>query len=212
VGKNLIGAFYQPRIVLADPQVLLTLPAGEFHGGLAECIKHDIIVDAAGFARLEERLDLILKKDLTALTQLVAHNVGIKASIVAADPFEQGHRAWLNFGHTFAHAIETVSHYQYSHGQAVALGMAAASEASLQLGMIDRSTKLRILRLIERANLPVSGLKLNTDELTAAMLFDKKVRQGKIRFILPTQIGKVIIRDDVPEQIVRAAIESLRGN
>jgi 3-dehydroquinate synthase len=148
-GKNLIGAFYQPMRVLADPQVLTTLPRSELIGGLAECIKHEVIRDADGFTALEENLDAILGLNLQTLSQLVAHNVKIKAKVVEADPFENGERAHLNFGHTFAHAIEKVSHHTISHGRAVALGMVAASQLAVDLGMLDAASAERILKLID---------------------------------------------------------------
>jgi len=114
VGKNLIGAFHQPVAVLIDPEVLRTLPSRELRGGLAECIKHDVIRDADGFAHLEENVHRALALDVDYLADLVAHNVAIKARVVEADPFERGERAHLNFGHTFGHAIETVSKFAYS--------------------------------------------------------------------------------------------------
>src|SRR6185312_12199333 len=141
VGKNLIGAFHQPIAVLIDPEVLKTLPMRELRGGLAECIKHDIIRDAEGFARLEESIEQALKLEIPYLTELVAHNVSIKAGVVAADPFEKAERAHLNFGHTFGHAIETISHYSYAHGECVALGMVAAARAALDLGMLDEQSR-----------------------------------------------------------------------
>jgi 3-dehydroquinate synthase len=210
VGKNLIGAFHQPIAVLIDPEVLKTLAPRELRGGLAECIKHDIIRDAGGFAELEHHIDRALALDIDYLAALIAHNVAIKARVVEADPFERGERAHLNFGHTFGHAIETISHYDYSHGECVALGMTAAAHAAVKLNLIDPAAQQRIVTVIQKANLPTSGLKLNVSEVIEAMHFDKKVRSGRLRFILPDQIGHVIIRDDVPEPIVREAVESLR--
>src|SRR5207249_2773006 len=127
IGKNLIGAFHQPRAVLIDPNVLRTLPPRELRSGLAECVKHDIIRDGDHFATLEASMAKALALDIDYLTNLVAHNVAIKARVVAADPFEKGERAHLNFGHTFGHAIETVSNFSYAHGESGALGMIAAS-------------------------------------------------------------------------------------
>jgi 3-dehydroquinate synthase len=210
VGKNLIGAFHQPVAVLIDPEVLKTLPERELRGGLAECIKHDIIRDAEGFAMLEQNIDRALALDIDYLAALIAHNVAIKARVVEADPFERGERAHLNFGHTFGHAIETVSHYSYSHGECVALGMVAAAFAAARLGLIDNGSQRRIINVIQKAGLPSGGLKLDTGEVMNAMHFDKKVRSGRVRFILPDRIGHVIIRDDIPELIVREAVESLR--
>jgi 3-dehydroquinate synthase len=211
VGKNLIGAFHQPIAVFIDPAVLQTLPPRELHGGLAECIKHDIIRDAQGFERLEQDIGRALQLDLNYLTQLVAHNVTIKARVVEADPFERGERAHLNFGHTFGHAIETVSHYSYSHGECVALGMVAAARLATDLGMLDETSRQRIVAVIERAQLPVRGLSLPTKDIVENMMFDKKVRGGKVRFVLPDRIGHVIIRDDIPPAAVTRAVNSLRG-
>src|SRR5579884_3172917 len=148
VGKNLIGAFHQPIAVLIDPEVLATLPERELCGGLAECIKHDIIRDADGFADLERNIGRAVDRDIDYLARLIAHNVAIKARVVEADPFEKGERAHLNFGHTFGHAIETVSHYSYSHGECVALGMTAASRLAADLGMIDESARCRIVSVV----------------------------------------------------------------
>jgi 3-dehydroquinate synthase len=208
-GKNLIGAFHQPIAVLIDPSVLKTLPARELSSGLAECIKHDVIRDADGFAKLEKSIDRALSLDIDYLTELVAHNVAIKAKVVASDPFEKGERAHLNLGHTFGHAIEHVSHYSYAHGECVALGMIAAARLAVSLGLLDTTSAERIAALVRKAGLPATGLKLSIDEVVNAMLFDKKVKSGKVRFILPDRIGHVVIRDDVPEPLVRKAIESL---
>lgn len=209
VGKNLIGAFHQPIAVFADPQVLRTLPRRELVGGLAECIKHDIIRDADGFAVLEQNIAAVLQLDIDVLTELVAHNVRIKAHVVEADPFEHGERAHLNFGHTFGHAIETVSRYSYSHGESVALGMVAASNLAVQMDLLDRSSQDRIVSLIHQAGLPVSGLKLDPEVIHDAMAYDKKVKGSRLRFILPDRIGHVIIRDDVPPELVRRTIVQL---
>ena len=210
-GKNLVGAFHQPIAVLIDPQVLTTLPPRELRGGLAECIKHDIIRDADGFNALERHLPEVLKLDIERLAELVAHNVRIKARVVEADPFEKGERAHLNFGHTFGHAIENVSNYSYSHGECVALGMCAASHLATKLGMLDMASHERIVKLTAAAGLPTSGLKLDTDAVVDAMAFDKKVQSGSIRFILPDRIGHVVIRDDIPRELVRDAVQSLKS-
>jgi 3-dehydroquinate synthase len=209
VGKNLIGAFHHPIAVLADPSLLSTLPRWEFIGGLAECIKHEIIRDADGFTSLEQNLDEILNLNLAALTELVAHNVGIKARVVEADPMENGKRAHLNFGHTFAHAIERASDHAIPHGEAVALGMVAATNLATDLQMLDANSKDRIVRLIQRAGLPISGLTIDPAEIVDAMAFDKKVKSSRVRFILPDRIGHVVCREDVPPEIVTAAVRSI---
>jgi 3-dehydroquinate synthase len=209
-GKNLIGAFHQPIGVLIDPEVLRTLSSRELRGGMAECIKHEIIRDAAGFAELEKNIPRVRELDIDYLADLVAHNVAIKARVVEADPFERGERAHLNFGHTFGHAIESVSRYEYSHGESVALGMVAATRAAHELKLLDDDSRRRIEMLIKASGLPVGGMKLNVEEVVGAMIYDKKVKAGKIRFVLPDRIGHVVIRDDVPEDVARLAIESLR--
>ncbi len=210
-GKNLIGAFHQPIAVLIDPTVLKSLPARELRSGLAECIKHEIIRDADGFVSLEHNIQKALNLDIEFLTALIAHNVAIKAKVVEADPFERGERAHLNFGHTFGHAIESVNNYEYSHGECVALGMTAAVNLAESLGMIDAVAQRRIVQLIEAADLPAGGLKVDTEKVVDAMFFDKKVEGGKLRLILPTKIGAVTIRDDVPIEQVRTAVQSLEG-
>ena len=209
-GKNLIGAFHQPLAVLIDPQTLLTLPRRELAGGLAECIKHDVIRDAGHFAELPQRIEGTLGGDVAMMADLIAHNVDIKARVVEADPHELGERAHLNFGHTFAHSFEKVSKFGYSHGEAVALGMVAASRAAVQLGMLDDGSAGKITDCIELAGLPIGGMKLDTDKCLAAMAFDKKNQGRRIRFVLPDRIGHVVIRDDVPELVVRSAVESLK--
>lgn len=209
-GKNLIGAFHQPKAVLIDPAVLRTLPPRELRSGLAECIKHDIIRDAAGFDALERDIPKALALDTEYLTTLIAHNVQIKANVVVADPFEKGERAHLNFGHTFGHAIESVSNFAYAHGEAIALGMCCASYAAAQLRMISEADRLRIVSLIRRADLPTTGLTLDTDAIVASMYSDKKVAAGKLRFVLPTRIGAVIVRDDLTPELVKASLASVR--
>lgn len=213
VGKNLIGAFHQPVAVLIDPQVLRTLPPRELRGGLAECIKHDLIRDADGFDRLERDLYKARSLNIDYLADLVAHNVAIKARVVEADPFERGDRAHLNLGHTFGHAIETVSNYEYSHGEAVAMGIVAASRMAMSLDLIDIESVNRICGVIIKAGLPVDGPKKPelVEPLLAALHFDKKVSAGKVRFVLPNGIGNVIIRDDVPADNVRRAAEYIFG-
>jgi 3-dehydroquinate synthase len=210
MGKNLIGAFHQPIAVFADPEVLRTLPKREFVSGLAECIKHEIIRDAEGFAALEKNIDAILRLEMNLLTEFIAHNVQIKAKVVEADPREHGERAHLNFGHTFGHAIEKVSKFSYTHGESIALGMVAATNLAVELKMLDAGSKDRIVSLIGAAGLPVSRMKLATKDVYEAMTFDKKVKSARIRLILPDRIGHVVIRDDVPQDAALKAIESLR--
>lgn len=209
-GKNLIGAFHQPIVVLADIDTLKTLPRREFVSGLAECIKHEIIRDADGFSALEGSIHRALALEPAYLTELVAHNVAIKARVVEVDPHEHGERAHLNFGHTFGHGIERASDYRLLHGECVALGIVAASRMALELGMIEADSVLRIEQLIAAAGLPTRGLRESTDVILNAMHSDKKVRDAKLRFVLPDRIGHVVIRDGMSDELVRGTIESLR--
>jgi 3-dehydroquinate synthase len=211
VGKNLIGAFYHPSVVVADVDTLRSLPARELRAGLAECIKHDIIRDAAGFASLEENLSEVLQLNPRRLAELVAHNVAIKARVVMADPFEHGERAHLILGHTFGHAIETTTDYKYLHGEAVALGLVAAARLAQSLQLIDAATASRIERLVVAAGLPTQASDLDVDRIVASMAHDKKVRDSRLRFVLPAGLGSAIIRDDVPVELVRQTVDSLRG-
>jgi 3-dehydroquinate synthase len=206
-GKNLIGAFHQPIAVFADPQTLATLPKPQLQSGLAECIKHDLIRDGEAFGRLESQIAGALNLDMSILSELIAHNVAIKARVVEADPFEKGERAHLNFGHTFGHAIETVSDYSYSHGQSVALGMCAAAYVSQKLGMIDAPSQNQIIATIQSAGLPIGGLNLSATRVFEAMQFDKKVKAGKIRLVLLEAIGRAVVRSDVSSAVILEAIE-----
>ena len=211
VGKNLIGAFKQPAEVIIDPQLLATLPPRELRGGLAECVKHEIIRDAAGFAALEANFARALLLDLDYLSDLVAHNVAIKAAVVEADPNEHGERAHLNLGHTFGHAIETVCGYTYSHGEAVSLGLCCATFAAQSLGLIDAAVRPRVVGLLARIGLPTAAPGLDMDAVVAALRFDKKAEGPKIRFVLPDGLGRATIRDDLPAELVRSAVSSLTG-
>jgi 3-dehydroquinate synthase len=210
VGKNLIGAFHQPIAVFADPRTLCTLPEVELQNGLAECIKHDLIRDGKAFESLGGRIERALELDMPALTELIAHNAAIKARVVEADPFETGERAHLNFGHTFGHAIESVSKFFYSHGQAVALGMCAASYVSRKLGYIGDADRARIVAAIDSAGLPTGGLTLDANKVFDAMRFDKKVKGGRIRLVLLEAIGRATIRDDLEDGLILEALRSLK--
>jgi len=210
-GKNLIGAFYQPITVLIDPSVLKTLPPRDLRSGLAECIKHDIIRDERGFAHLEANTHRAAALDFDYLADLVAHNVAIKAAVVESDPRERGQRAHLNLGHTFGHAIETVSGFSYAHGEAVALGMIAAARCAHYLSMLPAEDVHRIRAVIDKVGLPTGQMSLDVDQIISTMSFDKKMRGGRLRFVLPDRIGHVIVRDDVPPDIVRRSLESLQG-
>ena len=208
-GKNLIGAFHQPLGVFIDPDVLGTLSHRELRSGLAECVKHEIIRDAGGFADLERDLDSVLALEPTRLATLIAHNVRIKANVVMNDPFENGERAHLNLGHTFGHAIETVSNYEYAHGEAIALGIVAACRTANEIGLLTKVATDRVRKLLQRVGLPTGKMTLDADAVYSAMFSDKKVKAGRLRLVLPDRIGHVVIRDDVPPATVQTAIRSL---
>ena len=197
-GKNMIGAFYQPRAVIADMETLRTLPRRELQAGLAEVIKHGAIRDAAFFGWLESNIGALLAGDAGALSHAVVRSCEIKAEVVAIDEREEGPRAQLNFGHTFGHAIETGFGYgTWLHGEAVALGMVMAADLSARLGMIAPADAARITRLIERAGLPVEIRGLPAERFMELMSHDKKAQEGKLRFVLLEAIGAATVRADV---------------
>lgn len=206
--KNAIGAFHQPRAVLIDPLTLKTLPERELRAGLAEVIKHGVIADEAFFAYCEQHMDGFLARDPEALGHAVEVSCALKARIVGEDERESegGSRALLNFGHTFAHAIETCSGYQtYLHGEAVAIGMALAAELSVTRKLLAPEQAERIRGLIGRAGLPVA-LKAGGPapaELHEATFRDKKARHGKLRFVLIPAIGQARLHDDVTAEQAR---------
>ena len=211
-GKNLVGSFYQPKLVVIDTETLRTLPPRQLRCGLAECVKHGMIRDADLVTWLERHLDGIRALESDVLVELVARNVRIKAAVVMADEKEAGERAHLNFGHTFAHAIETTTGYgRYHHGEAVALGMIAAANLAANVGRCGADVPTRLIRLLKRIGLPtIAGDLPPTDELTAAMQLDKKVAAGRLRLVLPERVGAVAIVDDTPPAALAAAWESLR--
>jgi 3-dehydroquinate synthase len=211
-GKNLIGAFHQPEVVVIDPLVLQTLPRRELQSGLAECIKHGVIRDESLFEFIRAELDAILAVDPETLVELVRRNVEIKAKVVMQDEREQGVRAHLNFGHTFAHAIEVTSGYgTILHGEAVGLGMVAAARTAVELGLCDEKLLERVLDLISATGLPVRASLAQVAELTAAMQLDKKVADQRVRFVLPDRMGNVEIRDDVAPACVEAGWAQIRA-
>lgn len=211
-GKNLIGAFHQPALVLIDPIMLRSLPERELRCGLAECIKHAVVRDAALFDFIGDNLEAILGVEVDVIVELVRRNVEIKAAVVMEDEREAGVRAHLNFGHTFAHAIEATSGFgKVLHGEAVGLGMLAASRTAAELGLCDARLYDRLFAMLEAAGLPVKTGLAGDDELLGAMRLDKKVADDRIRFILPESMGRVVIRNDVPPSCVRAGWDAIRG-
>ena len=199
LGKNMIGAFYQPRCVLADTDTLATLPDRELSAGLAEVIKYGLIRDLPFLEWLEANLDALLAREGSALSEAIERSCRNKAEIVAADERETGERALLNLGHTFGHAIETGTGYgTWLHGEAVALGMVLAAELSARLGWLNEKQVERIRTLLDRARLPLAPPPdLSADDFLRLMAVDKKVKDGQLRLILPRGLGQSIIADDV---------------
>ena len=211
-GKNMIGAFYQPRAVIADTDTLATLPDRELLAGLAEVVKYGLIRDPAFFEYLEGHWAGIVGREPEALAEAVYRSCRNKAEVVAADEREGGLRALLNLGHTFGHAIETGTGYSaWLHGEAVAVGMVMAAEASHRLGLLPGEALTRIRTLLDRTGLPVAGPEdLPAEAYLEHMGLDKKVAGGRIRYVLLEDIGRAFVTDEVPEEVVRAAIEACR--
>lgn len=208
LGKNMIGAFYQPASVVVDLDCLKTLPPRELASGLAEVIKYGIILDGAFFNWLEENLDALLRLDGPAMAYCIRRCCELKAEVVAADERETGLRALLNLGHTFGHAIEAEMGYgNWLHGEAVAAGMVMAARTSERLGQFSSAETQRIITLLKRAGLPVNGPReMSAQAYLPHMLRDKKVLAGEIRLILPLAIGKSEVRSGVSHELVLNAI------
>ena len=209
LGKNMIGAFYQPRLVLADIDTRDTLPDRELSAGLAEVIKYGLIRDPEFLVWLEANLDRLLARDTEALAWAIERSCRNKAEVVAADETEQGERALLNLGHTFGHAIETGLGYgEWLHGEAVAAGTMMAAELSRRLGWIDAGAVARIEALFERARLPVWGPRMGVERYVELMSHDKKVEAGKLRLVLLREIGCAVMHGEAPASEIAAAIEA----
>jgi len=206
-GKNLVGAFYPPRLVIIDPDLLRTLSHREFCGGLAEVIKHAVIADAPMFAQLEKEMNKILQRDRDVLGSLIPRNVQIKARVVSRDERESGLREILNFGHTFAHALESVTRYRrYQHGEAVAWGMMAAAFLGHELGLTCAEDVSRIVSLVRRLEPLPAWPNVSPPTLVKAMRSDKKVRGGVLRFVLSPRIGQARTYDKVPVEAVERVL------
>ncbi|MDA1116954.1 MAG: 3-dehydroquinate synthase [Proteobacteria bacterium] len=206
-GKNMIGAFHQPRAVIADVAALATLPERELRAGVAEVIKHGFALDAALIGWLESNVERLLARDAAALAHVVRRSCELKAEVVAADEREAGPRILLNFGHTFGHAIEAGSGYgAWLHGEAVAAGMVMAGELSARAAHLPAAEVLRLRRLLQRTGLPVGGPALGPERYLELMAGDKKAAAGRIRYVLLEAVGRAVLRADVDERDVRAAI------
>ncbi|QDL12388.1 3-dehydroquinate synthase [Brasilonema octagenarum UFV-E1] len=213
-GKNLIGAFHQPRLVLIDPEVLKSLPVREFRAGMAEVIKYGVIWDAELFAQMEEskRLDQLRYIKAELIEAILNRSCQAKADVVGKDEKEAGLRAILNYGHTIAHAVESLTGYRVvNHGEAVAIGMVAAGQIAVKLGMWKKEEAERQDALIQKASLPTKlpdGVDI--EAIIESLQLDKKVKAGKVRFILPTQIGVVTITDEVPSDTIREVLQAMQ--
>lgn len=207
LGKNMIGAFHQPQLVLTDTDTLNTLPDRELRAGLAEVIKYGLIRDLPFLEWLEVNLESLLSREPAALAEAICRSCRNKAEVVVADEREAGERALLNLGHTFGHAIETgVGYGEWLHGEAIAVGSMMAAELSLLLGWIDRHDLLRVERLFQRAGLPVCGPALNVERYLELMQHDKKVQDGKLRLVLLQKLGQAVLSDAAPLAEIRRAI------
>lgn len=212
-GKNLIGAFHQPRLVLIDPQVLKTLPPREFRAGIAEVIKYGVIWDADLFEKLEQakRLDQLRYVDAELLQEILTRSCQAKAHVVSKDEKESGLREILNYGHTIGHAVESLTGYRLvNHGEAVAIGMVAAGQIAVALNLWQQDACDRQRALIQKAGLPTSlpqGLDL--DAILQSLLSDKKVRAGQVRFVLPQAIGTAIVTDQATSDLIRPVLQQM---
>lgn len=213
LGKNLIGAFHQPRLVFIDTEVLKTLPEREIRSGLVEAIKHGMIRDEGLFTFLETHIDDMVSHCAPAdiVDDFILKNCAIKADVVRQDEREGGLRAILNYGHTLGHALEALTGYtRYRHGEAVALGMMAAGRIAVQKGLMEESLLDRQNALLRRVHIP-SGVEEIADEAMLTQIqSDKKVREGKVRFVLPVRIGEVVVTDQVSREEILGGIEEMR--
>ena len=208
--KNLVGAFHQPRLVLVDPAALTTLPEREFRSGLAEVVKHGIVLDADYFADLEKSLGALLARDIETLTRVVAGSCRLKANVVERDEQESELRAVLNYGHTIGHAVEAVTGYaRWTHGEAVSLGIAAEARLAERLGVGSRETAVRQIELLRAVGLPVRDSGAAPLAVLEALGRDKKAREGRVPFVLAPAIGRFTVVFDVPQETVLETLQEL---
>ncbi len=210
-GKNLIGAFYQPKLVLIDPEVLQTLPEREFRAGMAEVIKYGVIWDADLFSQLETAADLdsYAKINPDLLQTILQRSCQAKADVVSQDEKEAGLRAILNYGHTIGHAVESLTGYQQIiHGEAVGIGMVAAGEIAVKMGLWQPVENQRQNELITKVGLPTQiPAELGVEAILAALQRDKKVKKGKVRFVLPKEIGSAVVTDAVSPEVIQEVVQ-----
>jgi|PlaIllAssembly_1097288.scaffolds.fasta_scaffold125477_1 3-dehydroquinate synthase len=208
--KNEIGTFYQPKITITDISTLKTLPQNEFINGLCEVIKHAMIIDEQFFDYLEKYLDLAKALDDNVLETIVTKSVQIKKEIVESDEKDTGLRNILNFGHTVGHAVEAASNFEIAHGQAVAVGLVAAAKIGMEMGTVNINTVNRLKIILRKAGLRTELPQLDINIIMHAMQHDKKIKSGKIRFILPKSIGQVFITDEVSPNIVEKVLMEMK--
>jgi 3-dehydroquinate synthase len=209
LGKNMIGAFYQPKLVLADTSSLHTLPDRELAAGLAEVVKYGLILDPGFFVWLEENMSSLVQRDSSAMAYAVRRSCEIKAQVVSQDERETGARALLNLGHTFGHAIEAgLSFGTWLHGEAVAAGTVLAARLSRRMGMLGDAELQRVIELLERAGLPVQAPRLGVDRYLELMGLDKKVEGGKLRLVLLRRIGSAYLAADFDQGLLREVLET----
>ncbi len=213
LAKNLIGAFYQPALVCIDPATLASLPEEQIRNGMAEVIKYGVIADEGLFALLEGNSESLPVLDDALLEDVILRCCQIKARVVQQDVRETtGLRAILNYGHTIGHAVESVTGYtRYSHGEAVSIGMAAAARIALIMGLVSEEAERRQERLLHAAGLPTRLEGIDTGRIIEATLLDKKTVGGKARFVLPVAIGKVVVNDGVPAEVIQRALGEIGG-
>jgi 3-dehydroquinate synthase len=204
--KNMIGAFYQPEMVIVDISTLKSLPAEELTNGLAEVIKSAAIRDGRFFSFLEKNMDKVKSFDEGLLEEVVFRTVKIKAAVVAEDERDTGLRNILNYGHTIGHAVESASDFKIKHGEAVAMGMVAAARIAGRQKMLDEPEVERLRALIIRAGLPAAMPDFSSEEIVLAMQHDKKVREGKTRFVLLKSIGEAVVTDDVAPSLIEEVL------
>ena len=211
-GKNLIGAFHQPREVLADTDVLATLPGREYQAGLAEIIKYGLICDRAFFEWLEQNMEALARRDAAALTRAIFRSCQIKAQIVGRDERELGERALLNLGHTFGHAIEAATGYQeWLHGEAVGVGLLMAASMSQRLGGLAQADVARIEALLKRAGLRTAAPQIGAERAAEFMSVDKKVKSGRVRLVLLAAIGEAYISGEYPDAVLAETLRAQLG-
>ncbi len=207
LGKNLIGAFYQPKAVFMDLEMMETLPAREISTGLGEVVKYGLIYDADFFAYLESHIEEILSLKHECLSHIIARSCEIKAAVVSEDEKETGLRRILNFGHTIAHVIEKETGYaRYNHGEAVAMGMVGALKLSIELGLLAEEVLPRTERLLRSLKLPIRAEGCTVDAMYEDIFHDKKTVGGRVNWVLISKIGQTVCRSDVPESAVREAM------